>query len=175
VAFLFCRGVHSKELQVITSNAPKLLFIFPRGTLKPLWQTKSPFIYIIKKTMAEKKCKTVPPRPTRRKSCQTRSGCLQCCGTFVTVVVLALAIFIGVMMASPSTRQQLFAKFLTAATDKFNEMTGEYKYDLFATVPQEGRVVEIGPGSGANFPFFPTRTDNQGRKGKSIPKDTVPN
>jgi hypothetical protein len=86
-------------------------------------------------------------------------------GIVIAIVVAAFAILIGVMSVSPEIRQQLFAKFLIATSDKFNAMSSEYKHELFATLPQDGRVVEIGPGPGANFAYFPTKLDDQGRKG----------
>jgi ubiquinone/menaquinone biosynthesis C-methylase UbiE len=49
--------------------------------------------------------------------------------------------------------QRLFAWMMAKSTDSYNEIVGERKQQLFANL--QGNVLEIGPGTGANFAYYP--------------------
>jgi SAM-dependent methyltransferase len=52
--------------------------------------------------------------------------------------------------------QRLFAWFYSRdESPEYDQVVGEYKKKLFADL--QGDVLEIGPGTGANFPYFPPR------------------
>lgn len=51
-----------------------------------------------------------------------------------------------------SFQQRFFANFMLKDDEKSHEVYREKKVELFRGI--EGRVLEIGPGTGVNFPFF---------------------
>lgn len=56
-----------------------------------------------------------------------------------------------------SLRQYVFSKILASASQHHEPLIAEHKRRLFANL--EGRVLEIGPGAGINFQYFPPGLD----------------
>lgn len=56
-----------------------------------------------------------------------------------------------------SLRQYFFAKLLAQASRHHEPLIAEHKRRLFSKL--EGRVLEIGPGAGINFQYFPSNID----------------
>ena len=54
---------------------------------------------------------------------------------------------------SISFRHRLFARFMAGEDERSHEKYKEKKAELFSEV--RGRVLELGPGTGVNLPFFP--------------------
>jgi len=51
--------------------------------------------------------------------------------------------------------KRLFAKLLPAASIRHERFAGDRKRALFATLPDNATVVELGPGTGPNFRYYP--------------------
>ncbi|KAL6054241.1 Methyltransferase like 7A [Balamuthia mandrillaris] len=79
-------------------------------------------------------------------------------GVCCTVFVALLAVFFGVLASSHPARQRFFAGLWGMMAEEVNHDLLPYKEEFFKALqnlPVGARVVELGPGTGANFRFLP--------------------